>query len=149
MAAAQPHELIPHRRAGEPVLEDGKSLHECRSVRDRLGESESLSPDLLSRLKPSDRLISTGDQKIPDVSRRQGGAAGPGDGANARVGFGNWPPGPTPARSDVRELTSCGAVGGQHAIRKTLRENQVYNRLQGLPPPAFRQQGNAVEQLQL
>jgi peptide subunit release factor RF-3 len=25
--------------------------------------------------------------KIPDVSRRQGGAAGPGDGGNARVGF--------------------------------------------------------------
>ena len=31
--AAQLHELIPHQRA---VLEDGKSPHECRSVRGRL-----------------------------------------------------------------------------------------------------------------
>src|SRR5271165_5577612 len=87
--------------------------------------------------------------KIPDVSRRQGGAAGAGDGGDARVGFGNWPPGATPARGDVRELTSGGAVEGQYATRQILRENQAYNRFQGLPPPALGQQGDAVEQLRL
>ena len=46
-----------------------------------------------------------------------------------------------------RELTSRGAVEGQYATGKILRKNQVYHRLQGLPPPAFRQQGDAVEQL--
>ena len=77
--------------------------------------------------------------KIPDVSRRQGCAAGPGDGSDARVGFGNRLPGATPARGDVCELTNRGAVEGQYATRQILRENQVYNRRQGPPPPALGQ----------
>src|SRR5271166_5402462 len=44
--AAQLHELMPDQRA---VFEDGESPHERRSVRDRLGESESLSPGLRPR----------------------------------------------------------------------------------------------------
>jgi hypothetical protein len=86
--------------------------------------------------------------KIPDVSRREGGA-GPGDGGDARVAFGNRLPGATPARGDVCELTNRGAVEGQYATRQILRENQVYNRRQGLPPPALGQQGDAIEQLRL
>src|SRR5580704_12487885 len=57
-----------------------------------------------------------------------------------------------PARrrlGDLCELTSCGAVEGQYATRQNLRENQVYNRRQGLPPPALGQQRDAVEQLRL
>jgi len=79
--------------------------------------------------------------KIPDVSRREGDAAG--------IGFGNRLPGAMPARGDVCGLTSRGAVEGQYATRQILRENQVYNRLQGLPPPALGQQGDAIEQLRL
>jgi hypothetical protein len=82
--------------------------------------------------------------KIPDVSRRQSGTARAGDGGDARVGFRNRPPGTTPARGDVRELTSRGAVEGQYSTRQILGENQVYNRPQGLSPPAFGQQGDAV-----
>jgi hypothetical protein len=87
--------------------------------------------------------------KIPDVSRREGGAAGPGDGGDAGVGFGNRLPGATPARGDVCQLTSRGAVEGQYATRQILRENQSANRRQGLPPPALGQQGDAIEQLRL
>ncbi len=64
--------------------------------------------------------------KVSDVSRRQDGAAGPGDGGDARVGLGNRPPGATPTRSDVGEFTSRGAVEGQYATREILREYQLY-----------------------
>ena len=46
IAAAQLHELVPHRWA---VLEDTEAPHECRSVRGRFGEGQGLSPNLLSR----------------------------------------------------------------------------------------------------
>jgi hypothetical protein len=94
-------------------------------------------PDAAAGSNPRIDQFQPATGKIPDVSRRQRGAAGPGDGGNARVGFGDWPPGATPARSDVRELTSCSAVEGQYATREILGENQVYHRLQGQPPPAF------------
>jgi hypothetical protein len=73
-------------------------------------------------------------EKSPRVSCRQSGAAGPGDGSDARVGFGDGLRGATPARGDVRELARGGAVEGQYATRQIHRENQVYNRHQGLPP---------------
>jgi len=87
--------------------------------------------------------------KISDISRRQGGAARPGDGGDVCVGFGDRPPGATPARGDVCKLTSGGTVEGQYSARQILRENQVDNRLQGLPACAFRQQGNAVKHFRL
>ncbi len=46
IAAAQFHELIPHRWA---VLEDSEAPHECRSVCGRFGQGQSPSPNLLSR----------------------------------------------------------------------------------------------------
>jgi len=69
-------------------------------------------PDAAAGSNPGIDQFQPATSKIPDVSRRQRGAAGPGDGGDARVGFGNRPPGATPARGYVRELASCGAVEG-------------------------------------
>ena len=63
--------------------------------------------------------------------------------AAMRAGFGNRPAVASPARGDVRELTSCGAVERQRPTREILRENLVSERLQGLPPSAFGEQGDA------
>jgi len=87
--------------------------------------------------------------KIPDVARRQGGAARPGDGGDTRVGFGDRPSGAAPARADFCEFTSGGTVEGQYSACQILRENQIDNRRQGLPACAFRPQGHTVEHFQL
>jgi hypothetical protein len=105
--------------------------------------------DAASGSNPGIDQFQPATDKIPDVSRRQGGAAGPGDGGDARAGFGNRLPGATPTRGDVRELTRGSAIKGQYATGQILRENQVDNGLQGLPPPTLGQQGDAVEQLGL
>src|SRR6266436_6624960 len=100
---------------------------------------------VLDSSRPGIDQLELATVKIPDVSRRQGGAARPGDGGDARVGLGDRPPGATPARGNVCKLTSGGTVEWQYSARQILRENQVDNRLQRLPPCAFRQQGNAVK----
>jgi elongation factor Tu-like protein len=46
ITAGQLHQLTPYCEA---VLKDGEALHECRSVRRRLGEAERLSPGLSTR----------------------------------------------------------------------------------------------------
>src|SRR5215470_12985180 len=45
VASAQLHELIPHGRA---ILEDSEAPPECRCIRRRFRDGESLSPGLLS-----------------------------------------------------------------------------------------------------
>ena len=73
--------------------------------------------DATSGSNPGIDQFQPATDKIPDVSRRQSGAAGPGDGGDACVGFGNRLPGATPTRGDVRELASGGAVERQYATR--------------------------------
>jgi hypothetical protein len=64
-----------------------------------------------------------------------------------RVSLGNRPPGATPACSNVGELASRGAVEGQYPTRKILRENQLHDCFQGLPPSPFGQESDTVEEL--
>src|SRR5215472_3030767 len=87
--------------------------------------------------------------KIAEVSRRQGGAAGSGNGGDARVGFGYRPTYPAPGRGDVRELTSRRAVEGKDPTHEVLGENQAHDGFQGLPPSTLGQKGDSVKQLRL